>query len=304
MLPIVQLRNFCYFEYLLYGELVIIMVIYQVVISPLSYVVQLESGSVKNVLEAVKSVLVKEGAMAEKGIVSEIQALTIIEERGLGFVTEANGFTKATIEAVTAKFDSLPDFTLFGGAINLGYTPTVAWNWLLLVPVLTFVVYFASMKVTRLFTYQPTTTDQQAGCSMKLMDWMMPLMSLFISFRVPAAIGVYWIFKSIIGTIKQFIVHKAMPIPQFTEEDYKAAELEMKGKAPVEDRELPKDGDYHSFCAEDDEDDEPYPTFVGTKGGVFDDDGDDEKAPETEEKNSSLSDKLSDAPIKDNKSEK
>ena len=58
----------------------------------------------------------------------------------------------------------------------------------------------------------------------------MPIMSVVITFTVPAAIGVYWIFKSIITTIKQFILTKAMPLPTFTEEDYKAAEKEILGK--------------------------------------------------------------------------
>jgi hypothetical protein len=64
-----------------------------------------------------------------------------------------------------------------------------------------------------------------------MMDYVMPLMSVFISFGVPAAIGVYWIFKSILGTLKQFILHKAMPLPKFTEEDYKRAEKELLGKS-------------------------------------------------------------------------
>ena len=285
-------------------QLIIIMLIYQVVIQPMSYVVQLDSTVVTNILESVKTVLVAEGSINDKAVVSEIQALTVIEERGLGFLTEANGFTQTTIDALTAKFGNLPDFSLFGGKINLGYTPTIAWNWLLVVPVLTFGVYFATTKITRLFTYQPMAQDQQAGCSNKLMDWMMPAFSLFISFKVPAAIGVYWIFKSIFGTVKQFILHKTMPIPTFTEEDYKAAELEMKGKAPVEDREIDTKAEYRSLC--DDDDDEPYPTFVGVKGGVFDDDGEDEKKEDTktEEKSNSLSEKLADAPLKDDSTDK
>jgi hypothetical protein len=36
----------------------------------------------------------------------------------------------------------------------------------------------------------------------------------------------------LISTLRQFIVCKIMPYPQFTEEDYKAAEREMAGKAP------------------------------------------------------------------------
>ena len=59
---------------------------------------------------------------------------------------------------------------------------------------------------------------------------MMPMMSVWISFMVPAAIGVYWIFKSIIGAAKQIIMSKAMPIPTCTEEEYKAAEKEYGGK--------------------------------------------------------------------------
>jgi len=53
------------------------------------------------------------------------------------------------------------------------------------------------------------------------------LFSVFIAFGVPAALGLYWIFKSLIGVVKQFIIAKAMPLPQFTEEDYKAAEKEI-----------------------------------------------------------------------------
>jgi hypothetical protein len=39
-------------------------------------------------------------------------------------------------------------------------------------------------------------------------------------------------FKSVISTLRQFIVCKIMPYPQFTEEDYRAAEREYAGKAP------------------------------------------------------------------------
>jgi hypothetical protein len=49
---------------------------------------------------------------------------------------------------------------------------------------------------------------------------------------VPALVGIYSMFKSIISTLRQFIVCKIMPYPQFTEEDYRAAEREYAGKAP------------------------------------------------------------------------
>ena len=138
--------------------------------------------------------------------------------------------------------DGIPSFNI--GGWNFGLTPWSAvtsgmeflaqnW-WLFLVPVLTFVVYFSSMKISRKLTYQPTTSenDKATGCSNNMMDFMMPLMSVYIAFIVPAAVGVYWMFKSVLGTIKQLIMKKAMPIPVFTEADYKAAEKEMYGKNP------------------------------------------------------------------------
>ena len=113
--------------------------------------------------------------------------------------------------------------------MNLDALKTVA-GWLVaLIPVITFLAYFFSMKMTRKLTYQPMNDNQQAqmGCSNKVMDIVMPLFSVFISFGVPAALGIYWIFKSLIGVVKQFVLVKAMPIPTFTEEDYKAAEKEV-----------------------------------------------------------------------------
>jgi YidC/Oxa1 family membrane protein insertase len=82
--------------------------------------------------------------------------------------------------------------------------------------------------------YQPVANAgaeaQQVACSNSMMDITMPLMSTFFTFMVPALVGVYWIFRSFVGLLKQFIISKVMPLPVFTEEDYKAAEREMKSK--------------------------------------------------------------------------
>ena len=63
-----------------------------------------------------------------------------------------------------------------------------------------------------------------------MMNIMMPAMSAWFTFMVPAAVGLYWMFKSILGVVKTIIVAKVMPLPTFTEEDYKAAERELAGK--------------------------------------------------------------------------
>ena len=128
--------------------------------------------------------------------------------------------------------DDLPNFFLTGKHLDLSLTPdiknpTTNW-WLLFIPVLTFLFTFASMKINKKLTYQPVVQqNNDMGCSMKLMDYMMPLMSTFITFSVPAVIAVYWIYNNVISTLKQFVLKLMFPIPQFTEEDYKNAEREM-----------------------------------------------------------------------------
>jgi YidC/Oxa1 family membrane protein insertase len=127
---------------------------------------------------------------------------------------------------------------------------------LLLVPILTFVVYFFSMRINRKLSFQPTQSadEKQQACSNTMMDIMMPLMSVWISFSVPAAIGVYWMFKSIIGVGKQFLLVKIMPLPKFTEEDYKAAEKELAGKRPKKVEKSENAGKVRSLHHIDDED--------------------------------------------------
>ena len=74
--------------------------------------------------------------------------------------------------------------------------------------------------------------DAMAG--MKIMDISMPALSTFICFSVPAMLGIYWIFQSLLGVVQQLILKKLYPFPVYTEEDYKAAEREYKGKLPKE----------------------------------------------------------------------
>lgn len=166
----------------------------------------------------------------------EAFAANYTNEKGDKVYTAENiEFYKPEIEKI---FESKMNFDLFGIKNFLAKSPTVQslwtfpWTvdvWLVLVPLLNFVGQFFSMKITRKFTFQPMQNNQQQmGCSAKAMDWMMPALTLFIAFSVPAAIGVYWLFNNLLGMGKTVILYKTMPMPQFTEEDYKAAEKALK----------------------------------------------------------------------------
>ena len=142
---------------------------------------------------------------------------------------------------------------MFGGAINLADKPTLALNWLVLLPVVAFATTFLSMKITRKFTYQPPQQEGQdnVAASMKIMDFTMPLMTLWIAFTVPAILGLYWIYQNLLGMFQQIFLFKAFPVPQFTDEDYKAAEKEMNGSIRKESKNKQKVHSLHHI--DDDE---------------------------------------------------
>ena len=231
-------------------QLPIMIALYQVVIDPAFYVL----GQAKQFSTAMMQYFTTSQAAGGFGGVlnsdrGTIEILSKLRENGIEAFEGLKSFGYFSNSG--ALYDALHGIEEAGGipsvnigSWNFGLTPWSAvttgggffashW-WLLLVPVLTFVVYFASMKINRKLSYQPTTAenDKATGCSNSMMDVMMPLMSVYIAFIVPAAIGVYWMFKSVLTTIKQLIMKKVMPLPTFTEEDYKAAEKEMYGKHP------------------------------------------------------------------------
>ena len=220
-------------------QLPIILILYNIVIDPIRYTLGLSaqfSSALTSYCAAAKAAggLGQVASSAQRGtieILSQIKQNGIEAFEGLkDFLFVENG--AECYDWLVEIGDKIPSFSV--GSLNFGLTPsfkdTANW-WLWLIPVITFVVYFASMKLTRKLTYQATTAnDPQMGCSNNIMDISMPLMSVYISFIVPATISVYWIFKSLLGTLKQFILSRTMPLPQCTEEDIKAAEKELKGK--------------------------------------------------------------------------
>lgn len=139
--------------------------------------------------------------------------------------------TIAQLENLNLRF--LPDSTLFG--TELGIRPWDAFGqsywWLILIPIvnlgLTYLAQFISKKLSYQSAQQDPSTQGAMG-SMNIMLYTMPLMSMFFTFTFPAAIGVYWIFRTILNSLQQFILAKAMPYPKFTDEDIKRIEKELK----------------------------------------------------------------------------
>ena len=245
-------------------QMPILIALYNIVINPLRYVL----GKGEGIVNAVNKFATTSRAAGGLGMSlsdsarGSIQLLSQIEDPEKlaaikNFAWFSNG--EEIAQELSDVAGNLPNFNMFG--LNTGLTPGFQKPYLLLlIPVLTFVAYFFSMKLTRKLSYQPMAQDAQMGCANNMMDIMMPLMSVYFTFIMPAAVGIYWIFKCLITTVKQLVLHKLMPMPVFTEEDFKRAEREMKGKlrpeerAPLAGRATGAKKSLHSI---DDEDDLP-----------------------------------------------
>lgn len=216
-------------------QLAVVMILYQVVVDPLVYVMKF-SQEMSAALHTFINTSEAAGGLglsfqASRGT---IEIASLIKEYGAEFFDKLSEFvylSNGEEVADALRGVTFPNFNLFG--LNMGSIPTLKQpSWLWLIPVLTFVVYFGSMKLTRKLTYQPMEADKATGCSNNVMDITMPLFSVYICFVVPAALGIYWMFKSILSTVARIIMTKVMPVPTFTDEDYKAAEKEiLKGKS-------------------------------------------------------------------------
>ena len=214
-------------------QLPIIFALLRIVYNPLKYICGLSDETISNLSDAVSAFPEYQGVTFDSGRNIDLMGAVkkLMDTRGDGIFDGVHGFSDKIASAA-----DIPDLTMFGGKFDLAGVPSFTTpSLLLLIPVLTFVAYFFSMKINRKLMYQPAQNDAAMGCSNKVMDITMPLMSVFITFTVPAALGVYWIFKCIIGVLKQFILSLAMPIPQFTDDELKAAEkdyADKEAKAP------------------------------------------------------------------------
>ena len=224
-------------------QLPIMLALYQVIINPLTYIVKIPADVIAKIQEAVVAFMADSTKATMVMQNDMIRTIAENQESFSGLFSEiGNTVSLETVVNLYHEFDFL--------SLNLLTKPTVALNWFLIVPVLSFITSFISSKVIRKLTYQPTANaDGTPVAGTAMMDWMMPLMSVYIAFIVPSIIGIYWVFQNILSMLQQFILFKLYPIPKVTEEQLREAELALKGKS-----EKPKKAQPPMY---DDEDDAP-----------------------------------------------
>ena len=127
--------------------------------------------------------------------------------------------------------------------LDLGQVPSFSfWRWdfssasawlpvfgLFLIPVVSALLSWLSMKVANAST--PQTKDQQQ--QMRTMNLIMPLMSLYICFTMPAVMGIYWIAQSVFAMLQDVILNKVFT-KQLDVEDADRIQREKAREAELE----------------------------------------------------------------------
>lgn len=163
-----------------------------VIYNPLKHIMRFSSDLVTQAMDIVTSLGITGNAYSrEITIINAVQQNPgAFSELGSDFVSKIQNF----------------NFVFLG--IDLSAVPTVAFNMLIIIPVLSGITSILLSLISVRQNKQTMGEKAAGGGMMKGMMLMMPVMSLFIAFQVPAGVGMYWILTNVFSCVQTLILNK------------------------------------------------------------------------------------------------
>ena len=197
----------------------IIIILYRVIQKPLTYISHLGSDLLQKIADAIG--YAGKFNSSEIGLISEINKN--METASATYAAETEGGILA---------DVLPKMSFFNADLTV---KPYFWSILLLIPVINFALGVLTMKLSKKLNgnmAQMTQQTQDQKISGGIMEWMMPVFSLWFAFILPSALGVYWIYQSVLGILQMLILAKVMPMPKYSEEELEQILKDLKKQQP------------------------------------------------------------------------
>lgn len=212
----------------------ILIALYSIIRQPITRFMMLKENVLEGLLTSVKAagidmstiIQMKDGvAVVKDGVTQltaygEINLVNIINSKLPELAEGLDGWINVNYEFIglnltTNPWDMVKNFSFGWAAIGLILIPILAGGF-------QFVMSWYTMKTN--------PSQGAAGNSMKSMMYMMPLMSVYIAFIMPAALGIYWIAQSIFSLIQEVFMTKFLNKKMQEEEDarYEAREADRK----------------------------------------------------------------------------
>ncbi len=231
-------------------QLPLIIFLYNVIRKPLSYISKFSN----EVITKARDFINAEYSLT-LGANDEIKLISKINE-----YAKTNGFGQ--LEDLGLVQSQIPNFELWG--INLAETPSIIpISILALIPLIAAVSQWFVMWITRKINANPmqavSTPDSQTQMSMKIMDIIFPLLTLWMGFSFSGMLGLYWIYQSVLSVMQTILIAKCMPMPKFTEEEIKALKKAQKEQEKAQKAALRAQPKYKSLHYIDDDDYEELP---------------------------------------------
>ena len=172
--------------------------VYYSVVMPLTNTMHLDADSVNNAVGYLNTIPGLGGSFNSHNIYAQIDIINISQtQEGVSYLSQF--FTDTDIFKIK-EFSQ--GFNFLG--LDLLGKPNEGFSNLWLIPALCFITSFGTQLYT--MKYQGAMQQQQ-GC-MKYMLLGLPLFSAFISYSVPAAVGLYWIFNTVLGFGQSVVMKK------------------------------------------------------------------------------------------------
>ena len=213
----------------------ILLALYSIIRQPITRFMLLTNDAMQSVIDAVSAAgfdistiaLLKDGAVTVKDGLTQLQPygqITLVKVAQELGVTLPEGWIHMDFSFLGMDLTMIPQDAI--GQIGTGGWAVIG---VLLIPILSGALSFWQSKVS--MTGNPASSDPNdpTARSTRMMMWLMPLMSLWIGFTLPASLGVYWIANSVLMLVQEKVLNKYY-------KNSMAAEDEAREKARMEDR--------------------------------------------------------------------
>lgn len=180
-------------------QMPIILILYQVIIKPLSYMQGLTAEQVSELQNLVSS-----------ATGTEIAANNAYNQVSLA--ADAAKLSPEILSKLSFDFSSI-NFSFFGldlGAIPSISEPSLLWIVPILAGVTTYLLSWYTMKAQNTQKKDGAGAENNMANQMQTMNKIMPLITVFFAFSLAAGIGFYWIANNVFRFIQQVIVTKLM----------------------------------------------------------------------------------------------
>lgn len=212
----------------------ILIALYSIIRQPITRFMLLTNETVQSLVDAVSAAgadlssiaMMNDGVVVVKDGLTQLQAygqislVKVAQELGValpeGWINMDFGFLGLDLTVIPT--DMISRITTDGWAA-IG---------VLLIPIVSALLSFWQSKVSMSANVSNDPNDPAARSS-RMMIWMMPIMSLWIGFTLPASLGVYWIANSVLMAVQEKILNRYYKKSM-------AAEDEAREKARMEDR--------------------------------------------------------------------